>query len=104
MGVTGSNMYQKSNMLNANRTTAEPWDDKKAMNQLYNKRSNNYEQVLADTNGQQVYRNRMATDKNLAQYQKEKNDGKRGHVPWGAGFNNKMQTSSGAIGSHFKKF
>jgi hypothetical protein len=38
-------------MLNANRTTAEPFDDKKAMNQLYNKRSNNYEQVLADTNG-----------------------------------------------------
>ena len=51
MPMNGKSTFQ-NNIMNANKTTAEPWDDKNAMNKLYNKRNNNYEQILADTNGQ----------------------------------------------------
>jgi hypothetical protein len=78
----------------------QSWNEKGAMDQLYNKRQQNYQQAM-NPHEQQYYRDRMAKDRNIAEIHKRRAEGEAGRVPWGTGFANQTQTSAGAIGSHY---
>ena len=45
----------------------------------------------------------MEYDKQLVQHQKQQQEGKMGHIPWGTGFSNNKGTSSSMIGSYYNR-
>ena len=71
------------------------------MNELYNKRQTNVH-TLHGSN-QPYYRDRQEYDTFMANQIKQKNDGKKGNVPWGTGYKpNKVQTSNQTLGSFYQ--
>jgi len=70
------------------------------MDELYNKRQSSIKQIF--NQNKDAYNQRHHYDHDIAQIQKRKNDGERGRVPWGTGFQAQAQlTSSSQIGGHY---
>ena len=66
-------------------------DHKSAVNDLYNKRNTNYNQLYNSSENQ--YRQRAENDRSINQYQKKIND-QGSNSAWGQGFSGGNKTSN----------